>query len=144
VPSITERFNQPEVASALSEIGIASPAALLATWITDRSGLENYASHARPVTDDQPRIEYARWVRPDELQRVLPALIELRNDPPLRGADKAFQKSVAVERQRLLVFYQAALNAQSGYSELWARDIQRVRDSDSDNAYYNWFDRGIK
>jgi hypothetical protein len=48
-------FNQPEVQSALREIGIASPAALLATWITDRAGLERYAAAALPVTDDRPR-----------------------------------------------------------------------------------------
>ena len=72
VARITERFNQPEVASALREVGISSPAALMATWVTDRAGLESYAGDARPVTDDQPRIEYADWVRPDEIQRVLP------------------------------------------------------------------------
>jgi spermidine synthase len=65
--------------------------------------------------------------------------MELRTDPPLRGADDAFLKSVAVQRQRLLLFYQAALNAQSGYPELWARDMQRVREGDRDNAYYQWF-----
>jgi spermidine synthase len=142
VARITERFNQREVASALREVGIASPAALLATWITDRAGLATYAGDARPVTDDQPRIEYADWVRPDELQRVLPRLIELRTDPPLRGADAAFVAAVAAERQRLLLFYQAALNGQSGYPELWARDMQRVLATDPGNPYYRWFGGG--
>ena len=55
VPRITERFNQPEVASALREVGIATPAALLATWITDRAGLEKLRGerppgHRRPTT----------------------------------------------------------------------------------------------
>jgi spermidine synthase len=144
VPRIIERFNQPDVASALSDVGIASPEALMATWVTDRIGLEAYVGEARPVTDDQPRIEYADWVRYDELQRVLPKLIKLRTDPPLRGGDDAFLKSVTVERQRLLLFYQAALNAQSGYSGLWARDMQHVREGDSDNAYYRWFEGGSK
>ena len=144
VPRIIERFNQPDVASALSDVGIASPEALMATWVTDRIGLEAYVGEARPVTDDQPRIEYADWVRYDELQRVLPKLIKLRTDPPLRGGDDAFLKSVTVERQRLLLFYQAALNAQSGYPELWARDMQRVHEGDSDNAYYRWFGGDIK
>jgi spermidine synthase len=116
----------------------------MATWVTDRIGLEAYVGEARPVTDDQPRIEYADWVRYDELQRVLPKLIKLRTDPPLRGGDDAFLKSVTVERQRLLLFYQAALNAQSGYPELWARDMQRVHEGDSDNAYYRWFGGDIK
>src|SRR5262249_49365517 len=32
-------FDQPKVAAALREVGIASPAALLATWVTDRAEL---------------------------------------------------------------------------------------------------------
>ena len=142
VPRIIKRFNQPELASALRDVGIASAAALMATWVTDRAGLEAYASNARPVTDDQPRIEYADWVRHDEIQRVLPRLLELRTDPPIRGADDFFVKSVAMERQRLLLFYQAALNGQSGHPELWARDMQHVLESDGDNAYYRWFGEG--
>ena len=139
VKRITARFNQPDVAAALREVGVASPAALLATWITDRAGLEGYAGNARPVTDDQPRIEYGDWVRPDELQRVLPRLIELRCNPPLLGADDALVNSVNIERQRLLLFYQAALNAQSGYPELWAKDMKSVLEEDGSNAYYRWF-----
>ena len=46
---------------------------------------------------------------------------------------------MAGERQRLLLFYQAALNGQSGYPELWARDMRRVLESDGGNAYYRWF-----
>jgi len=139
VPLVIERFDSPEVTSALREVGIASPAALLATWITDRAGLVAYAGDALPVTDNRPRIEYADWVRPDELQRVLPRLIEQRTDPPLRGADDAFVGSVAAERQRLLLFYQAALNGSAGHPELWARDMQSVLATDGGNAYYRWF-----
>jgi hypothetical protein len=144
VPRIIERSNQPEVASALRDVGISSPEALMATWITDRAGLETYAGNALPVTDDEPRIEYADWVRADELQRVLPRFIELRIDPPLHGADDFFVKSMAMERQRLLVFYQAALNAYAGHQELWARDMQRVLEGDGGNPYYRWFGRDSK
>ena len=35
--------------------------------------------------------------------------------------------------------YQAALNGQSGYPELWARDLRRVIDSDPENTSYRWF-----
>jgi spermidine synthase len=139
VPRIVQRFDSPEVSSALREVGIASPEALFGTWVMDRTGLEAYAGDALPVTDDQPRIEYADWVRADEIQGVLPRLIQLRTEPPLQGADDVFMKSVATERQRLLLFYQAALNAQSGYPELWARDMQRVLEGDGGNAYYRWF-----
>jgi spermidine synthase len=62
-----------------------------------------------------------------------------RSDPPLRGADPTFRKAMAVERQRLLLFYQAALNAQAGHPEAWARDMERVLEGDGGNAYYRWF-----
>jgi spermidine synthase len=144
VPRIRKRFNQPEVAAALREVGIVSPAALLATWVTDRDGLEAYAGDALPVTDDQPRIEYADWVRYDELQRTLPRLIQLRTNPPLRRADDAFVKSVAAERQRLLFFYQATLNGLAGHRALWAQDMLRVLEGDGGNAYYRWFGGNAK
>ena len=144
VPRIVERFNQPEVASALREVGVSSPEALMATWITDRAGLETYSGDTRPVTDDQPRIEYADWVRHDEIHRVLPRLIELRTAPPLRRADDSFLQSVSAERQILLTFYQATLNAMAGHQALWSRDIQRVSESDRENAYYGWFGGGSK
>jgi spermidine synthase len=142
-PRIIERFNQPETASALREVGITSPEALLATWVTDRAGLVEYAGDALSVTDDQPRIEYADWVRHDELQRVLPRLMELRTTPPILEAEVAFIDSVAVERQLLLTFYQAALNGAAGHRELWAREMLRVRAGDSTNAYYNWFESRV-
>jgi spermidine synthase len=139
VPRIIEAFNEPELASALREVGIASPKALLATWVTDRIGLEAYASDALPVTDDQPRIEYADWVRDDELQRTLPRLMELRTNAPLLGADASFLRSVSAKRQNLLLFYQAALNGAAGHRELWSQDMSRVLKDDGGNAYYRWF-----
>ena len=60
---ISARFGQPGVRNALQDVGVASPAALLATWVTDREGLVRFAADAPAVTDDQPRIEYAPWVR---------------------------------------------------------------------------------
>lgn len=144
VPRIIERVSRLEVASALRDVGISSAAALMATWITDRTGLEAYAGNVLPVTDDQPRIEYADWVRPDELQRVLPKLIELRTDPPLRHADMTFMRAVATDRQVLLTFYQAALNAMAGHRDLWKQDMQRVFQADGGNAYYQWFGGNAK
>jgi hypothetical protein len=139
VPRIIKRFNESELASALREVGIASPEALLATWVTDRAGLEAYADDALPVTDDQPRIEYADWVRSDELQRTLPRLMELRTNPSLLGAEPSFVRAVSAERQNLLLFYQAALNGAAGHQELWAQDMTRVLAADGGNAYYRWF-----
>ena len=123
----------------MSEVGIVSPEALLATWVTDRAGLESYAATALPVTDDDPRIEYAEWVRIDELQRMLPNLLQLRVDPPLQNADFNFVQNVATQRQLLLRFYQAALNSAAGNVELAAQDVRRVMVRDGSNAYFLWF-----
>jgi len=138
VSKVIHRFNQPDVARALTEVGIASPAALLATWVTDRAGMERYAGTAPAVTDDRPRIEYSSWARPGELQRVLPELLALRMEPPLENADATFRALVAVENERLLTFYAAALNAQRGEKELWAQNISRVMREDGLNPYYRW------
>ncbi|HEX2888441.1 fused MFS/spermidine synthase [Vineibacter terrae] len=144
VPRIAQRFEQLGVAAALREVGVASPAALLATWVTGRSGLERYAGDAPPVTDDQPRIEYAPWVRQQEFARVLPRLLDLRSDPPLRGADEAFVAALAQERERLLAFYGAGLHAYKGERALWASQIQQVMKEDSLNPYYSWFSGGAR
>lgn len=52
VNQIAARFDQSGVSTALQAVGISSPAALLATWVTGRDGLERYAANASPVTDD--------------------------------------------------------------------------------------------
>jgi spermidine synthase len=139
---IARRFGQPEVAGALKEVGIASAAALLATWITDYAGLDRYAGTAPAVTDDRPRIEYSSWVRLGEFQRILPNLLALQTPPPLTNADEAFRASVAAERELLHTFYSAGLNGQRGERELWMRNIARVMQEDGQNPYYRWFTGG--
>ncbi|WVT76983.1 fused MFS/spermidine synthase (plasmid) [Sinorhizobium chiapasense] len=139
VGRIASRMADPALVSALGEVGIGSAADLLATWMTDRDGLERYAGEILPVTDDQPRIEYASWVRPDELQRTLPNLVALRSKAPLVGADAALEKSVADAHNRLMLFYQASLNAYAGYRDEWARDMELLMRVESDNPYYRWF-----
>jgi len=135
---IARRFRDPGVEATLREVGINSPAGLLATWMTDRQGLEQFAKNAEPVTDDRPSIEYSSWVRPGEVARVLPQLIELSTEPPLQGADSEFRDALADEQGRLGGFYKAALAAYRGEHELWARSIQRVLATDRQNPYYNW------
>ncbi len=138
-PRIAARFSQPGVAAALREVGIASPAALLATWVTDRAGLTRYVDGAPAVTDDQPRIEYATWVRPREIMRVLPRLLALRTEPPLEHADEALRTAIADERDRLSRFYGAGLHAYNGERAAWAREMRRVMNEDGNNPYYGWF-----
>jgi spermidine synthase len=139
---ISARFAQPQVAEALREVGIASPAALMATWVTDRTGLEKYASNAPPVTDDHPRIEYAPWVRREEITRVLPELLALWTAPPIRGADDQFWNDLAGERELLLNFYAAGIAAYNGDRERWERLITSVNSHDHRNPYYRWIAGG--
>jgi hypothetical protein len=43
------------------------------------------------VTDDRPRVESVTRVRPGEVSRVLPRVLALGTDLPLRDADEAFR-----------------------------------------------------
>lgn len=136
---ISARFQQDSVRGTLQDVGIGSAAALLATWVTDREGLERFAADAPAVTDDQPRIEYAPWVRAKEITRVLPALLDLHTAPALLNADAAFTERMDIHRQRLMQFYRASLHAYDGDRDAWARDIREVMRGDGGNPYYRWF-----
>ncbi|WP_095194092.1 fused MFS/spermidine synthase [Pseudomonas sp. Irchel 3A7] len=139
VGKISQRFQQDSVRGTLQDVGIGSAAALLATWVTDRAGLERFAADARPVTDDQPRIEYAPWVRTKEITRVLPALLDLHTAAPLVNADAGFNERMSAHRQRLMQFYRASLHAYDGDRDAWGRDIREVMRGDGGNPYYRWF-----
>jgi spermidine synthase len=136
---IAKRFEQPGVSAALREVGVASPAALLATYITDRAGLERYAGDASPTTDDRPRIEYAAALRRGEFSRVLPNVLALRTDPAITNAGEPLIVAMATEQRRLMDFYQAGLAAYAGKQELWAQRIGQVSIEDRSNPYYAWF-----
>ncbi|HWD31536.1 MAG TPA: fused MFS/spermidine synthase [Pseudomonas sp.] len=136
---IRQRLQQPEVESSLAQVGIDSAASLLATWVTDRDGLQRYAANSAAVTDDQPRIEYAPWVRSDEITRVLPTLLALSSPPPLSDADTLFGMQLSDQRQRLHRFYQVGLTAYRGQREAWARQVREVAREDGQNPYFRWF-----
>jgi len=89
-----------------------------------------------------PRIEYASWVRAKEVTRVLPRLLALHTDAPLRNASSAFLAALSEERKRLLTFYSAALHAYNGERESWARDLKSVLEQDRNNSYYRWVGGG--
>jgi len=61
---IAERFGRPAVLAACREVGVASPTALLATYVTDRAGLESYAQtrsrRRRPAADRVRELAAAR------------------------------------------------------------------------------------
>jgi hypothetical protein len=134
---IAERYSQPAVRSALAEVGIESPEALLATWVTDRAGLERFAGDALPVTDDRPLIEHAAWVRRGEIRRVLPRLLALASDVPLPSADP-LRPAVEAERQELLGFYRYSLHALAGERDEAGAALRDVLAHDPRNPYYLW------
>ncbi len=138
VPEIARRFSQPGVAAALDQVGVRSPAALLATWVAGRDGLERYAGSAAPITDDRPRIEYAAWTRRDEFTRVLPAVLALQDEPPLVNADAGFVAAMRAERSRLRRFYDAGLLASRGDRGNAVALLRQVLAEDDTNPYYRW------
>jgi spermidine synthase len=141
---IAERFGRPGVSAALKEVGISSPAALLATYVTDRAGLERFAQDAPATTDDRPHIEYAAWLRPGEFARVLPrVLAEGTKAPVIANADEPLRAAIAVEGRRLMAFYQACLDAYAGDRQGWAASMRSVVAEDSSNPYYSWFLAGV-
>uniref|UniRef100_UPI00339D57B9 spermidine synthase n=1 Tax=Cupriavidus necator TaxID=106590 RepID=UPI00339D57B9 len=139
VARIRARFEPPEVAAALQAVGVRSAQALLATWVTDRAGLDWYAADAPPVTDNRPRIEYAGWVRKEAFPQTLSKLLSLQGEPPLTGADDALWREIRHERDVLHTFYRAGLDAYRGDREAWASEIAQVMRADPDNPYYAWF-----
>jgi len=134
---IAERYARPQVRAALTEVGIESPQALLATWITDRAGLEHFAGDALPVTDDRPLIEHAAWVRRGEIRRVLPSLLALATDVPL-PADDALRAAVEAERRELAAFYRFSLHALAGEPVEAGAALREVLAHDPGNPYYLW------
>jgi spermidine synthase len=134
---IGRRYEQPAVQKSLNAVGIFSPAGLLATWVMDRDGLEHYAGNALAVTDNHPRIEYASWVRPNEITRTLPELLALRSDPKIAGGSNLAQE-IQQQRQSLTDFYTAGLEAYNGNKEGWSQAMQRVMSADANNPYYRW------
>ncbi|MFW2405937.1 MAG: fused MFS/spermidine synthase [Gammaproteobacteria bacterium] len=137
--TIETRFAAPDVRQALREVGINSPAELIATYITDRTGLERYAAGALPVTDDRPRIEYAGWVRPREIVRVLPKLLALSSPLPLTATDAELAR-VAAAYGRLLDFYEIAYRAYGRDRARWMAGLRAFRLSGEPNAYFDWYE----
>jgi predicted membrane-bound spermidine synthase len=134
---VAARLAAPGVARALAEVGVESPAALLATWITDRAGLDRYAGDAPPVTDDRPLIEQAAWVRRGELRRVLPRLLEVASDVPLPPSDP-LRPAVEAERRELFDFYLASLLSLEGRRGEAGVAMRDVLSRDPRNPYYRW------
>lgn len=133
------RFDQSDVKAALAEVGISSIEAMLATWVTDRDGLVAFAGDVLPVTDDDPAIEFAAWVRPDTFPAVLPEIMRTAKEPPVVGMPDEAKSKMSRERQFLYAFYQAGLAAYADNREEWQRNGLFVMENAGDNPYYRWF-----
>jgi len=142
VTRIASRFQQPDVSASLREVGVESPAALLATFVCHRPGLEQYAGGALPVTDDRPRIEYGDWVLPGEFERTFAQLMEGLAEPELIHADPALIAEVVRCRATLHTFYASALAAYAGDQAKWKQLLSQVFQRDPNNPYYRWFAGG--
>ena len=134
---VEQRMRTPAIASALQEVGVMTPADLLATYVTDRSGLEAYAGDALPVTDDRPRIEYAHWVRRNELNHILPKLLAYRTPPPI-AASLAEKARIDASYSQLADFYEILLLLMARDDAFFVR-LQDFAGSVESNPYYAWF-----
>jgi spermidine synthase len=144
VSRVRERFADPDIMAALSAVGIDSPAALLATWVTDRNGLLAFVGEALPVTDDRPRIEVAPWLRPGEMARILPAVLETTSDPPLLNADAEFASAVDRHRGNLGLLFRALQASLEGDRRTQAESLRLLRAAAPGNPYYEWIAPGTK
>jgi spermidine synthase len=135
---IAHRFAQEPVAASMKGVGVDTPAAVLATWITGREGLEAFAAGAEPVTDDKPWVEYAPWVRPNEIATVLPKLLALQTQVPVERIDDALLAEITRRRESLANFYEAGLAAYAGNREAWSKAVAKVKAAEPANAYYSW------
>jgi spermidine synthase len=137
IDAIKKTMAYPPLAESLKEIGINSPAALLATYMMGNKGLENFAGDARPITDNFPRLEYDRWTSKRVILEILPKLLsQQRQLPEIHGGLK---KDYRFEQEKLHAFYYAGLSIYSGDRDTWQEMMKRLYRADSSNAYYNWF-----
>ncbi len=139
IATVAERFMIPSVQEALANVGIATPVAFLATYLTDRQGLETFAAGGLPTTDDRPRLEHAALVRRQDLLDVLARLLSLKTDPVVGGGNQDVDRAIAVERERLHTFYRAAMLWYAGKLDEMNPLLKRVLDEDGSNPYYRWF-----
>ena len=68
----------------------------------------------------------------------------MRRDPPVDGADAAFQAELKRERDLIDTFYQAGVYAYIGDREGWRIQMRKVEAAESGNPYYQWFANGAE
>lgn len=139
---MTTRFEQSTVKKALQDVGIQSVDAMLATWVTDRSGLLAFAGDVQSVTDNYPSIEFSTWVRPNTFAMTLVSIMQHAREPEIVNLPPLALARVQRERQYLYAFYQAGLASYSNNQEAWQKNGAFVMRYAGENPYYNWFFTG--
>lgn len=137
--SIRSRFETENVKECLGEAGVRTESELLATYVTGRRGLSSYAGDALPVTDDDPRIEYAGWVRKGEFPRVLMELSDLLSPIPLTKASPREARRIEEARQDLWALYGLGYYAYTGEREEWQASLSQLSPEMRSNPYFLWF-----
>ena len=104
VVRMDRRWQLPNVKRALEEVGVHSPADLLATFISDRAGLEAYAGVGPVMTDNRPRWEEAPRIAEGGSTEALDKVLQVRTAPHLQaGGD--WPVAVETRRSKLLEQY---------------------------------------
>jgi hypothetical protein len=128
---------QPALTQSLSEVGINSPEALLATYMMSEAGLAAFAGTAPPITDNFPRLEYDSWTSKRVILDILPEL--LAKQEALESLPEGVAEKYRFEQEKLLAFYYAGLSSYAGDRDTWKEMMKRLNRADQDNAYYAWF-----
>ena len=72
-----------------------------------------------------------------------PNLLALGRPPAIVHAAAPFMAEVYAEQRRLMIFYQAGLDAYAGDRAHWADAMAAVTAEDRSNPYYAWFMAGV-
>src|SRR6516165_10361292 len=86
------RFAQPQTSAALVAVGIASPAALIATWLTDQDGLARFADDAPRGNRRSAPYRICDLASPGRVQPHLRTPAAVSHRPTAQGRRSSFQR----------------------------------------------------
>jgi spermidine synthase len=141
---LVARMAVPEVARDLKAIGVRSAPELLSLFLLDDEGLRAFADESRPLTDDQPRLEYALpSLGMRDYPRTLAFLLAHRRSvvPSLDGLVDVEGIVAEINRHAdvLDTFYRAAIAFSRGDPGTSSRLLADVHAADTGNVYFTSF-----
>ncbi|HSP77902.1 MAG TPA: hypothetical protein VLQ93_05210, partial [Myxococcaceae bacterium] len=124
------RWREETVARSLADVGFTSPYGLLGTYVAGTEALRRWTRGYRPVTDDEPAVEYFLFNgdRPFHPE----ALLALAERPALTGEVDAERLSRELEANRR-VLESTRLKREGRWEEARAR-VEEARAAVGDNA----------